>query len=63
MGFILILVGIFLAPTVANEVTAAQGNFTGAAGAMWPLVTLMFVISIIGVGIGIVYNALKGTGA
>ena len=60
VGCITMLVGIFLAPTVAREVTVATGNFSGASAALWPLVTMMFVIVVVGIGIGLIYRAIKG---
>lgn len=62
MGFVTILIAIFLAPTIASQVTLAVGNFSGAAAALWPLITLLFVVVVICIGVTLVYNSLKGTG-
>lgn len=53
------LVGIFLAPTVATEVTSALGNFTGSSAAVWPLVTLMWVIVVVAIGVGLIRESLR----
>ena len=47
-GFIVILVGVTLAPTVANEVAGAQANanITGASSTIIGLTTLFYNLSI-----------------
>ena len=60
LGFVSILVGIFLAPTVATEVTNAVGNFSGAAASLWPILTLLWVIVCVGIGIGMIRKAVSG---
>jgi len=63
-GFIVILVGVTLAPTVANEVAGAQGNsnITGASDTILGLVTLFYVLAIASVGIGITTVGLRNSG-
>jgi len=54
-GFIVILVGTTLAPTVAQQVGTAQadGNVTGAADTILGLTTLFYCLSIATTSIGI----------
>ena len=65
MGFIVILVGTALLPTVAQQVGTAQadGNVTGAADTLVGLTTLFFALAIATSSIGIAaqgeHNKLK----
>ena len=54
-GFIVILVGVTLAPTIANEVAGAQANtnITGASSTILGLTTLFYNLSIAATAIGI----------
>lgn len=63
-GFIVILVGVTLAPTVANEVAGAQANtnITGASDTILGLTTLFYVLAIASVGIGITTVGLRNSG-
>ena len=63
-GFIVILVGVTLAPTVANEVKGAQnnGNITGASSTIVGLTTLFYVLSIASAAIGIATIGLRNSG-
>jgi len=70
-GFIVILVGVTLAPTVANEVRGARGNatgvglatnITGAASTILNLTTLFYCLSVASVGIGIATVGLRNAG-
>ena len=63
-GFIVILVGVTLAPTVANEVAGAQANanITGASDTIIGLTTLFYCLSIASAGIGIATVGLKNSG-
>ena len=63
-GFIVILVGATLAPTVANEVATAQasGNITGAADTIIGLTTLFYCLAIASTGIGIATVGLRNAG-
>jgi len=71
-GFIVILVGVTLAPTVANEVTGARdGNGTEAAGAInitgasytiLGLTTLFYSLSVASTAIGIAAQGLRNSG-
>ncbi len=63
-GFIVILVGVTLAPTVANEVQAAKdnGNITGASSTIIGLTTLFFNLAIASTGIGIAAQGLRNSG-
>jgi len=59
-GFIVILVGVTLAPTVANEVAGAQdnANITGASSTILGLTTLFYNLSIASTAIGIAAQGL-----
>lgn len=62
-GFIVILVGVTLIPTVANEVVGAQsGNVTGASSTILGLTTLFFALSIASAGIAIAAQGLRASG-
>lgn len=70
-GFITILVGITLAPTVADEIydaryneTGGTGgeNITGAAGTVLGLTTLFYCLGIASVGIAITTVGLRNAG-
>lgn len=63
-GFIVILVGVTLAPTVANEVQGAQNNanITGAASTIIGLTTLFYSLAIASAGIGIATVGLRQAG-
>lgn len=63
-GFIVILVGVTLAPTVANEVAGAKNNnnITGAPNTIIGLTTLFYCLAIASTGIGIATVGLKNSG-
>lgn len=62
-GFIVIIVGVSLAPSVANEVQAARtGNVTGAASTILNLTTLFFVLGIASAGIAVAAQGLRAAG-
>lgn len=63
-GFIVILVGTTLAPTVAQQVGIAQtdGNITGASDTLLGLTTLFYNLSIASSAIGIAAQGLRNSG-
>ena len=63
-GFIVILVGVTLAPTVAQEVGKAQadGNITGASDTLLGVTTLFYNLSIASTAIGIAAQGLRNSG-
>lgn len=63
-GFIVILVGVTLAPTVANAVAGAQlnNNITGASSTILGLTTLFYNLSIASTSIGIAAQGLRNSG-
>lgn len=70
-GFIVILVGVTLAPTVATEVRGARGNatgigvgtnITGAANTVIGLTTLFYCLAVASAGIGIAVVGLRQGG-
>ena len=62
-GFIVILVGVNLAPSVADTVVAAQGgNITGASSTILGLTTLFFVLGIMTAGVQIAVGGLADIG-
>jgi len=58
-GFILIMVGLVLFPTVDDAVTEYGENATGATSAILSLVPLIWVLVIVGIGVGMVYEQFK----
>lgn len=62
-GFIVILIGVNLIPTVANQVVAAQsGNVTGAASTILGLTTVFYSLGIMSAGVGLAVNGLRQAG-
>lgn len=62
-GFITILVGVNLIPSVANQVVAAQGgNVTGAASTILGLTTLFFALGIMTAGVNLAVGGLQDVG-
>jgi len=72
-GFIVILVGVTLAPTVADAVALARGNssgtiggtganITGASSTILGLTTLFYNLSIASTAIGIAAQGLRNSG-
>lgn len=62
-GFIIIVVGVNLLPTVADQVVAAQGgNVTGAASTIVGLVPLFFSLGILSAGVALVATGLRSAG-
>ena len=62
-GFLTILVGVNLIPTVADQVVAATtGNVTGAAATLLDLTTLFFALGIMAAAISTGVSALRQSG-
>ncbi len=69
-GFIVILIGVVLAPTVANEVEGARTNSTGSRSANFSsaeytiigLTTLFYCLAVASAGIGIATVGLRRSG-
>lgn len=62
-GFIVILVGVTLIPTVADKVAEAKtGNVTGASATVVDLVTLFFALGIMSAGVAIAAQGLRAAG-
>lgn len=62
-GFIVILVGVNLIPTVADQVVAGQGgNVTGASSTILGLTTLFFALAIMSSAIGVAAIGLRQAG-
>ena len=63
-GFIVILVGATLPPTVADEVQGAKdnGNITGASDTIIGLTTLFYTLAVASAGIGIATVGLRQSG-
>lgn len=64
-GFITVLIGVNLLPSVANQVagaTVATGNVTGAAATVTNLVTLFFALGVMTAGVNIAVGGLQDVG-
>jgi xanthine/uracil permease len=63
-GFIVILVGVTLAPTVATEVQGAEdnANITGSEETIIGLTTLFYCLAVASTGIGIATMGLRNSG-
>ena len=70
MGFITVLVGVVLIPTIADQVETAKfgdnlstaSNVTGAAATLIDLTTLFFAIGVMAAGISMAVAGLKNAG-
>ncbi len=62
-GFITILIGVNLIPSVADQVVLAQsGNVTGSSSTILGLVTLFFALGIMIAGVNIAVGGLQDVG-
>jgi len=62
-GFIVIIIGVNLIGTVADEVVAAQdGNVTGAASTILGLTPLFFALGIMSAGVALAVGGLRNAG-
>jgi hypothetical protein len=62
-GFIVIIIGVNLMPTVANQVVGAQGgNVTGAASTILGLTTLFYALGIMCAGVSLAVTSLRNAG-
>ena len=62
-GFIVIIIGVNLIGTVADEVFAAQqGNVTGAASTILGLTPLFFALGIMAAGVALAVGGLRNAG-
>ena len=62
-GFIVILVGVQLIPSVANNVVLAQGgNVTGSASTILGLTTIFFALGIMSAGVALAVGGLRNAG-
>jgi len=68
-GFVVIIIGVNLLPTVANEVSGAQwngtegsGNVTGATSTITGLIPLFFALGILSAGIALTAQGLRAAG-
>ena len=62
-GFIVVIVGVHLIPSVADQVVGAQGgNVTGAASTILGLTTLFFALAITTAAISIAASGLRSAG-
>ena len=67
-GFIVILIGVNLMPSVANQVQAARfqvgnaTNVTGAASTILGLVVIFFALGIMSAGVALAVSGLRNAG-
>ena len=63
-GFIVILVGVNLLPTVASQVVIAKNNLTGnqAAQALLDLVVIFYTLGVMSAAVGIAVSGLRQAG-
>ena len=62
-GFIVIIIGVNLIGTIADEVKAAQdGNVTGAASTILGLTPLFFALGIMSAGVALTVGGLRNAG-
>lgn len=62
-GFIVILVGVNLLPTIADQIVAAQaGNVTGAASTILGLTIIFYALGIMAAGVALAVGGLRNAG-
>lgn len=62
-GFITILIGVNLIPSVADQISLATGgNVTGSSATILNLVTLFFALGIMVAGVNIAVGGLQDVG-
>jgi len=62
-GFVVILIGVNLLPTVADAVVGAQaGNVTGAASTIVGLTTIFYALGIMAAGVALAVGGLRSAG-
>ena len=62
-GFVVILVGLALLPTIADKVNEAKtGNVTGAAATVTDLITLFYALGLMSAGLAIAAQGLRAAG-
>ena len=62
-GFIVIIIGVNLIGTIADEVVSAQGgNVTGAASTILGLTPLFFALGIMSAGVALAVGGLRNAG-
>ena len=62
-SFIVILVGVTLLPTIADEIASAQaGNVTGAASTILGLTTIFYSLGIMSAGVSLAVGGLRNAG-
>ena len=62
-GFIVIIIGVNLIGTIADEVAGAQaGNVTGAASTILGLTPLFFALGIMSAGVALAVGGLRNAG-
>ena len=59
LGFILILIGLVLYPTIQTTVDTTMVNATGATQAVGDLIPLLWVLIVVGIGVALVYDEFK----
>ena len=62
-GFIVVLVGVNLIPTIADQIALAQnGNVTGASATILDLTTIFFALGIMSAGVSLAVGGLRNAG-
>lgn len=59
IGFILIIVGLALQPTVQSAVTTALVNASAMVAAVLNLIPLVWTLVVVGVGVVMVYDQFR----
>ena len=60
IGFILIIIGLALQPTIQSSVTVALVNASAMVTAVLNLVPLVWVLVVVGIGVKLVYDQFAG---
>lgn len=60
MGFILIIIGLALFPSISSAVTTALVNATGLAATLLAMIPWIWVLVVVGIGVALVYEQFSG---
>ena len=60
MGFILIIIGLALFPSISTAVTTALVNATGLAATLLAMIPWIWVLVVVGIGVAMVYEQFSG---
>jgi len=60
IGFIVIVIGLALFPSIQASVTTALVNATGLSATLLGMIPWIWVLVVVGIGVAMVYEQFKG---